>query len=82
MSDRLNLSVYANDIFNQNENAVSAIFPGGSVYTSSKWDTRSFGISVNYKIPTKNKLAKVDQNLINTNQKDDNTNGNLLQQGQ
>ena len=42
-------------------------------------DTRSFGISVNYKIPTRNKLAKVDQNILNQDApKEDN--GGIMKQ--
>jgi hypothetical protein len=35
------------------------------IFMAQSSDTRSFGISVNYKIPTKNKLAKVEQNILN-----------------
>ena len=81
MSDRLNLSLYARDIFNQNKTVLLARSLGGTVFNSNKTDTRSFGISVNYKIPTKNKLAKEDPNMIkNSNQGD--SNGGILQQGQ
>jgi hypothetical protein len=34
-------------------------------------DTRKFGFSLNYKIPTKNKLAKETPNLLNTDKKED-----------
>ncbi|MBD3904226.1 outer membrane beta-barrel protein [Chryseobacterium sp. Ch-15] len=81
MSDRLNLSLYARDIFNQNKSVIKAVSTGGNVFTSNKYDSRSFGITVNYKIPTKNKLAKEDPNMIkSTNQGD--SNGGILQQGQ
>ncbi|KQT22042.1 TonB-dependent receptor [Chryseobacterium sp. Leaf404] len=81
MSDRLNLSLYARDIFNQNKSVILARSVGGTVFTSNKFDSRSFGISVNYKIPTKNKLAKEDPNMIkSTNQSE--SNGGILQQGQ
>ncbi|WP_426475362.1 outer membrane beta-barrel protein [Chryseobacterium balustinum] len=81
MSDRLNLSLYARDIFNQNKSVIKAVSTGGNVFTSNKYDSRSFGITVNYKIPTKNKLAKEDPNMIkSTNQSD--SNGGILQQGQ
>ena len=79
MSDRLNLSVFANDIFNQNKNGILAVSPGGNIYTSNKYDSRSFGISVNYKIPTKNKLAKEDPNLIKQNNQSD-SNGGIMGQ--
>lgn len=81
MSDRLNLSLYARDIFNQNKSVIKAISTEGNVFTSNKYDSRSFGITVNYKIPTKNKLAKEDPNMIkSTNQSD--SSGGILQQGQ
>lgn len=81
MTDRLNLSLYARDIFNQNKSVIIARSAGGSVYTSNKFDSRSFGISVNYKIPTKNKLAKEDPNMIKTTTQSEN-NGGVMSQGQ
>lgn len=81
MNDRLNLSLYARDVFNQNKSVIVAVSPERNVFTSNKYDSRSFGITVNYKIPTKNKLAKEDPNMIkSTNQND--SNGGILQQGQ
>lgn len=81
MNDRLNLSLYARDVFNQNKSVIVAVSPERNVFTSNKYDSRSFGITVNYKIPTKNKLAKEDPNMIkSTNQSD--SNGGILQQGQ
>jgi hypothetical protein len=81
MNDRLNLSLYARDVFNQNKSVIVAVSPERNVFTSNKYDSRSFGITVNYKIPTKNKLAKEDLNMIkSTNQND--SNGGILQQGQ
>jgi hypothetical protein len=46
----------------------------------TKYDSRNFGLSVNYKIPTKNKLAKEDANILNQTKKDEN--GGVMQQGQ
>ena len=49
------------------------------VILNSRYDSRSFGISVNYKIPTRNKLAKVDQNMLNQDApKEDN--GGIMKQ--
>lgn len=79
MSDRLNLSLYARDVFNQNKSVILARSVGGTVFTSNKFDSRSFGISVNYKIPTKNKLAKEDPNMIKQPAQVEN-NGGILQQ--
>lgn len=81
MADRLNLSLYARDIFNQNKSVIVANSLDGKVFTSNKFDSRSFGITVNYKIPTKNKLAKEDPNMIKTTNQSD-SNGGILQQGQ
>ncbi len=81
MADRLNLSLYARDIFNQNKSVIVANSLDGKVFTSNKFDSRSFGITVNYKIPTKNKLAKEDSNMIKTTNQSD-SNGGILQQGQ
>jgi len=81
MADRLNLSLYARDIFNQNKSVIVANSLDGRVFTSNKFDSRSFGITVNYKIPTKNKLAKEDPNMIKTTNQSD-SNGGILQQGQ
>ncbi len=73
MNDRLTVTLYAEDIFNMNKNTFNSVPPNNlnPVLLTSKNDTRKFGIAFNYKIPTKNKLAKVDPNLIkNTNTSD------------
>lgn len=77
LNDRLNLSVFANDVLNGQQNGFRSIYRQPNVTLLSKSDSRSFGISVNYKIPTKNRLAKEDPNLINTDKKEDT--GGLLQ---
>jgi hypothetical protein len=48
------------------------------IYLNNHWDSRTFGISVNYKIPTKNKMAKVEQNILSNDAKEDN--GGILNQ--
>lgn len=76
MKDRLTLSVYANDIFNtQQTQLYSQPLVGNPVYIQNKMDTRNFGFSVNYKIPTRNKLAKEDPNILKNNQQSDSTGG-------
>lgn len=81
MDKRLTVSVFANDIFNSQVMQVrSNPLSGESVMTKSKYDTRNFGLSVNYKIPTKNKLAKEDPNILNSTKKEDS--GGVMQQGQ
>ncbi|WP_353148285.1 TonB-dependent receptor [Chryseobacterium sp.] len=81
MDNRLTVSVFANDIFNGQIMQVRSNPPSGeSVMLRSKYDSRNFGISINYKIPTKNKLAKEDPNILNQTKKEDN--GGVMQQGQ
>lgn len=81
MNNRLTVSVFANDIFNGQIMQVRSNPPSGeSVMLRTKYDSRNFGISINYKIPTKNKLAKEDPNILNQTKKEDN--GGVMQQGQ
>jgi len=81
MDNRLTVSVFANDIFNRQIMQVRSNPPQGqSVYLRNKYDTRNFGLSVNYKIPTRNKLAKEDQNILKESKKDDT--GGMVPQGQ
>ncbi len=76
MSDRLTLSVYANDIFNTQVQQLRTVPNiGESVYLYNKYDTRNFGISVNYKLPTKNKLAKEDPNILKQGTQTESTGG-------
>ncbi|ANF50943.1 TonB-dependent receptor [Chryseobacterium glaciei] len=80
MDNRLTLSVFANDIFNGQVMQVRSNPPSGeSVVISSKYDTRNFGLSINYKIPTRNKLAKEDANILNQTKKED---AGVMQQAQ
>lgn len=63
LKDRLNISLFANDIFNTNQlNVVTRQIPSIKFY--QKQDSRTFGITLNYKIPTKNRLAKENQNML------------------
>jgi len=82
LDNRLTVSVFANDIFNGQLMQVRSNPPGGgeSVFLRNKYDTRNFGLSINYKIPTKNKLAKEDPNILNSTKKEEN--GGVMQQGQ
>jgi len=81
MDNRLTVSVFANDIFNGQVMQVRSNPPSGTPVTiSSKYDTRNFGLSVNYKIPTRNKLAKEDANILNQTKKEE-TSG-VMQQAQ
>ncbi len=80
MKDRLNVSVFANDIFNGQQMAFRSVFKQPYPVLSNKMDSRNFGFSVNYKIPTKNKLAKEAPNMLNQDKKEDN--GGILNSGQ
>lgn len=71
MNERLNISLFADDVFNTQETALHSVSAVPNVYLSSKNDSRKFGISVNYKIPTKNKNAKIDPNLLDKEKKED-----------
>jgi len=77
MNNRLTVTLYADDIFNQNKNTFNSVPPNdlNPVLLTNKNDTRKFGIAFNYKIPTKNKLAKVDPNLIQNNKTSDSSGG-------
>lgn len=65
MNDRLSVSIFANDILNGNITNVRSVAAAPYVNLINKNDSRSFGFSINYKLPTKNKLAKEDPNLLN-----------------
>ena len=73
--DQLSVSISADDIFNSNRFVFSSV--GTPLLLANKNDTRRFGFSVNYKIPTKNKLAKEDPSLLNKEKKEE---GNILNQ--
>lgn len=75
LKEQLTLSIYADDILNTNRNAFNSYQT--SLLISSKQDTRKFGFSLNYKIPTKNKLAKENPNLLNNEKKEE---GSILNQ--
>lgn len=77
--DRLTVSLYANDVLNGTRMSFRTTNQNPGVILNSRYDSRSFGISVNYKIPTRNKLAKVDQNMLNQDApKEDN--GGIMKQ--
>lgn len=69
LKDQLTLSIYADDILNINENAFNSYQT--PLLISNKTDTRKFGFSLNYKIPTKNKLAKETPILLNNEKKEE-----------
>jgi hypothetical protein len=63
------LSIFADDVLNTSETAFNSYET--PLLISNNMDTRKFGFSLNYKIPTKNKLAKETPNLLNTDKKED-----------
>lgn len=69
LKDRLTVSVYGDDIFNSTINSFSAYQT--PLLITNKVDTRRFGFSLNYKIPTKNKLAKENSNLLLNDKKEE-----------
>lgn len=71
MDNKLSVSLYVNDVFNTNKWAVRSIYQTPNVLMRGKNDTRAFGISVNYKIPTRNKLAKENPNMLGSDKKED-----------
>ena len=73
LKNQLSISVNFDDILNTNIQGVSSF--GTTISLENKNDTRRFGFTMNYKIPTKNKLAKESQNLLNKDKKEENSLG-------
>lgn len=69
LKDQLSISLNFDDIFNSNKQGFTAV--DTPIALENKYDTRRFGFTLNYKIPTRNKLAKEDPNLLNKDKKDD-----------
>ena len=67
----MTLTLFANDVFNTNETNLRTTNAIPNVYIRNKNDTRNFGLSFNYKIPTKNKLAKEAPILLNQEKKEE-----------
>jgi hypothetical protein len=63
LKDQLTVSLYGDDIFNMNRSLFRPVNEPLLSYNIT--DTRKFGFTINYKIPTRNKLAKEDPNLLN-----------------
>lgn len=81
MDNRLTVSIFGNDILNGQVMQIRTNNPSGgeSLFIRTKYDSRNFGLSVNYKIPTKNKLAKEDANILNSKKEET---GGVMQPGQ
>lgn len=69
LKDRLTVSIYGDDVFNSNINAFNSYQT--PLLITNKVDSRKFGFSLNYKIPTKNKLAKENSNLLINDKKEE-----------
>ena len=69
LKDQLSISINADDIFNSNRFVFNSY--NTSLLLSNKMDSRRFGFSINYKIPTKNKLARETPILLNKDKKED-----------
>lgn len=81
LDNRLTVSIFGNDILNGQVMQIRTNNPTGgeSLFIRTKYDSRNFGLSVNYKIPTKNKLAKEDANILNSKKEET---GGVMQTGQ
>lgn len=69
LNDNLSIALNFDDILNTNRQGFGAV--GTTILSKNKYDTRRFGFTLNYKIPTKNKLAKEDSNLLNSDKKEE-----------
>ena len=75
LSDNLSVSLYANDILNTNRQQLG--IAGTDLFYNSRYDSRRIGFSLNYKIPSKNKHAKEEGNILSTDKpQEDNMIGN------
>ena len=69
LKNQLSLSVNIDDILNSNRQEIVPF--GTSLNVSNRTDTRRFGFTLTYKIPTRNKLAKEDSNNLNKDKKEE-----------
>ena len=67
-NNTLSFSIYVNDILNNNKQSLGAI--GTDLSYDNKNDSRRIGFSLNYKIPSKNKIPK-DENILKKDIKED-----------
>lgn len=75
LRNQLSVSLFANDIFNTTKMMGHPYGQESRIEVYAKRDSRRFGISINYKIPTKNKLAKETPNILLDEKKEE---GGLL----
>jgi hypothetical protein len=71
LSNQLTVSINADDILNTTQASLNSY--ATPLLINTKSDTRRFGFTLNYKIPTRNKMAKEDQNLLNKDKKEENS---------
>ncbi|WP_445452668.1 outer membrane beta-barrel protein [Flavobacterium sp. 25HG05S-40] len=71
LKEQLSVALSFDDVLNINKQGVAAV--GTPVSITNKYDTRRVGFTISYKIPTKNKLAKEDPNLLNKDKKEEGT---------
>lgn len=64
LKDQLSVSAFAQDVFNTSKMEGYSRYEQPYIRMTAKSDSRVFGVSVNYKIPTKNKLAKENPNFL------------------
>ena len=67
-NNNLSFSIYVNDILHNNKQCLGAI--GTDLSYDNKNDSRRIGFSLNYKIPSKNKIPK-DENILKKDIKED-----------
>lgn len=69
--ERMTLTLFVNDLFDTRETNLRTTNSLPNVYIRNKNDSRTFGLSFTYKIPTKNKLAKEAPNMLNQEKKEE-----------
>jgi Outer membrane protein beta-barrel family len=69
LNNQLSLAVNLDDILDLNKQGFKTV--GAPIEIENKYDTRRFGFTLNYKLPTKNKLAKENPNLLNKDKKEE-----------
>lgn len=71
LKDQLTVTIFGDDIFNMNRSLFRPI--NDPLLSYNKSDTRKFGFTLNYKLPTKNKAAKIEQNMLKDEKKEEGT---------
>gem|GEM_PF-4697767 len=64
MADRLSVSLFGNDLFNANRTVARTLPLLNGIATRQKTDTRTFGISLSYKILTPKKGSSMDNGQL------------------